>query len=200
MDGDTTFRSLTTGVLPIACKTESRIPLLCAIIFSPRPLITMSRRSLRFGNALQQDPHWHSPRSDVPALRPCACRGRAEFIPTVSGAPPERLRRDMCFGFLRGFFCGRYACCEFLLSLPAQSRQNAQLAHQQHINVHRLLVPHQVHIPVRSLRTRPVSLQTSVSSPVMAFHSRHFSKIVSLKYFQTMGDRASASALFCVSS
>src|SRR6266403_182433 len=35
MDGVTTFRSLTTGVFPIACKTESRIPFLCAIIFSP---------------------------------------------------------------------------------------------------------------------------------------------------------------------
>jgi len=37
MDGVTTCRSLTTGVLPIACKTESRIGLLFTMIFSPRP-------------------------------------------------------------------------------------------------------------------------------------------------------------------
>src|SRR5258708_29614470 len=129
MDGDATFRSLTTGVLPIACKTESRIPLLCAIIFSPSPLVTKSRRSLHFRHCMRQDPHWHSQLSDVPALRHCACRGRAEFIPTGSGAQPERLTRDMCFGFLLGFFCGRYARSEFLLSLPPQSRPRPTLAH-----------------------------------------------------------------------
>jgi hypothetical protein len=37
MEDVTTLLSLTTGVFPIACKTESRIGLLCAMIFSPRP-------------------------------------------------------------------------------------------------------------------------------------------------------------------
>jgi hypothetical protein len=37
MEDVTTFLSLTTGVFPIACKTESRIGLLCAMVFSPRP-------------------------------------------------------------------------------------------------------------------------------------------------------------------
>jgi len=37
MEDVTTFLSLTTGVFPIARKTESRIGLLCATIFSPRP-------------------------------------------------------------------------------------------------------------------------------------------------------------------
>jgi len=37
MEDVTTFLSLTTGVFPIACKTESRIGLLCAMIFSTRP-------------------------------------------------------------------------------------------------------------------------------------------------------------------
>jgi hypothetical protein len=37
MEDVTTFLSLTTGVFPIACKTESRIALLYAMVFSPRP-------------------------------------------------------------------------------------------------------------------------------------------------------------------
>src|SRR5580700_8146993 len=37
MDDVTTLLSLTTGVFPIACKTESRIGLLYAMVFSPRP-------------------------------------------------------------------------------------------------------------------------------------------------------------------
>jgi len=37
MEDVTTFLSLTTGVFPIVSKTESRIGLLCAMIFSPRP-------------------------------------------------------------------------------------------------------------------------------------------------------------------
>jgi len=41
-------------------------------------------------------------------------------------------------------------------SLSAQSRQHPQLAHNQHIDVHRLLVPHQVNVPVVPVRSRPV--------------------------------------------
>jgi hypothetical protein len=37
MEDVTTFLSLTTGVFPIVCKTESRIGSLCAVVFSPRP-------------------------------------------------------------------------------------------------------------------------------------------------------------------
>src|ERR1700683_5824982 len=37
MEDVTSFLSLTTGVFPIACKTESRIALLYAMVFSPRP-------------------------------------------------------------------------------------------------------------------------------------------------------------------
>jgi hypothetical protein len=37
MEDVTTFLSLTTGVFPIACKTESRIGLLCAMVSPHAP-------------------------------------------------------------------------------------------------------------------------------------------------------------------
>jgi len=43
------------------------------------------------------------------------------------------------------------------LPLAFHSGQNAKLAHNQQIDVHRLLVPHQMHVPVGPLGTRPVS-------------------------------------------
>jgi hypothetical protein len=42
MEDVTTFLSLTTGVFPIACKTESRIGLLYAMVFShASPQVTL---------------------------------------------------------------------------------------------------------------------------------------------------------------
>src|SRR5579859_2460926 len=47
---------------------------------------------------------------------------------------------------------------------------------------------------------RGVSLQESVSSWVMVFHSRHFSMMESRKDFQTWRQRATAMARFCCAS
>jgi hypothetical protein len=70
MEGVTTFLSLTTGVFPIACKTESRIGLLCGMIFSH------SCGSLRWQKELEQDAKWHS--GGKVAERPNSGRGARE--------------------------------------------------------------------------------------------------------------------------
>jgi hypothetical protein len=72
MEDVTTFLSLTTGVFPIACKTESRIGLLCAMIFSTRPpQLTL----------LELDVNWPE------GIR--ARSGGGPFFPSVSAVPAD---------------------------------------------------------------------------------------------------------------